>query len=190
MFAGMGMPVLTRFALEQARAGDVVIASIEPSLLASAEKNRQVGIQFAFAIGRPDWAAPDLAFLEKNIPYTEITSLPPSGEHTLLLLAKLLRGGTVYRYKIENFTAAGQQFDQTPIRAIPLVLPGEASGSYLTGLKAACDQRKLKLVYALPWQYCLPENAERLRRDNAEFVKKVAMYIPVLEEAIWAAEKK
>jgi hypothetical protein len=183
MFAGMGTPVLTRFALEQAREGDTVIASIEPILVATARKNLQAGIQFAFAMGRPDWAAPGFDFANKKIPYTAIASLPPSGEHVFILLTKLLRREPLYRYKVENFTEAGQQFDTNAIRVVSLVAPGKVDGEYLSALKRECARRKLRLVYALPWQYCLPQDAEKLRRQNAEFVKEVAKYLPVLEEA-------
>jgi hypothetical protein len=182
MFAGMGTPVLTRFALEQAKPGDTVIASIEPILVATAQKNLQAGIQFAWAMGRPEWAAPGFNFAETKTPYTTIASLPPSGEHVFILLAKLLRRETLYRYKVENFTAAGQQFDAMPIRVVSLVAPGKVSGEYLSALKEECARRKVRLAYALPWQFCLPEDAEKLRRQNAEFVKEVAKYLPVLEE--------
>ena len=52
--AGMGSKVLIRYGLETLRPGDTLIIAIEPGLLTVPLKFEPHGIQFCFAIGRPE----------------------------------------------------------------------------------------------------------------------------------------
>jgi hypothetical protein len=187
LYAAMGATVTARFALEQARPGDTLVVSVEPPLLEHGaleppDKTSRTHIHFAWALGAPRWLEPGLNLDTKSIPWKTLLYLPPSSEHLFVLASKIVRRQPLYKHKIENFTSAGQQFDDSPMVYTGPALPGRVDRAYFEALKAECKRRQLRLAYLLPWQYAPPAIEEGLRATNAAFLQQVAALVPVLEE--------
>ncbi len=185
--AGLGAKVLTRFALQQAHAGDTLLMMFEPGLLAADLEPTQLGQQIAIALGRPALAHPadELLPTERLPARIYGAALRPGGYHFFTLLGKVIRRQPLYRYTTTDFDEAGQQ--QTTARA-PLSTPrgqvklSEPARLWLRQLRDECDQQNIRLIYALPWAYCPPEQTEAFQQENEHFLAQIAAFMPVLNE--------
>src|ERR1051326_5123913 len=90
--AGMGLRVLTRFALEQVRPGDTLIMAMEPGVLLGPMEDTMLGAQISFALHRPVWlAGSDTVDGTRPMHWaSSILMLRPGGYHTVTLMGKVL----------------------------------------------------------------------------------------------------
>jgi hypothetical protein len=185
--AGMGAQVLTRFALLEANPGDTLLMMMEPGLLHAKLEPLQLGQQFAIAIDHPDLARNDLAVESRHgiSPGVYLSALRPGGFHVGLVLAKLLSGTPLYRYKVGEYKPGGQKI--TTVR-LPPVCPGgggtlsSESREFLGNLRAWCNGRNVRLAYALPWAYCPPEQMTTFRQQNLATLRDIAGVMDVLAD--------
>lgn len=180
--AGMGADVLSRYALKHTRKGDVLIMSMEPSLLTTSSGIPSLGKQFALVTGNADLLE------ERTISdrLSNLLAMRPGGYHFFTLLGKILLRQPLYRYSPEDFDASGYQ--RVTVRrdfAVPPLAPltlSSSSRELLTFLRSTCERRGIKLLYALPWFYTPPDQVDAYRLNNLSFLVQVADFMPVLQD--------
>ena len=185
--AGMGTKVLSRFGIAHTQPGDTLLVMLEPNLLAGDLEPTQLGGQFSIAAGTPWWASrdPEL-FPTHKLPAAQyFAALRPGGYHFFTLLGKVIRRQKLYRYSKSDFLETGQQ--QTDYRAQLVAPRGDVTLSaeateWLTGLADYCRRNGIRLLYAIPWAYCPPEELSAFREENTRFLVQMAKIIPVLQD--------
>jgi hypothetical protein len=186
--AGMGLRVLTRFALAQVADGDTLIMAMEPTILKEPIEDTMLGAQISYALHHPEWLARGRSVdSSTDVPWvSSALMLRPGGYHVFTLLGKALSRKPLYRYHASDFNTAGWQ--QTVVR-IPL-LPWTAEDqpisdpvrNYLVALRQWCEAHHVKIAYSLPWTYTDQEHQAELRRNNLRFLRQVATILPVLAD--------
>lgn len=188
--AGMGLRVLTRFALDQVRPGDTLILAMEPPVLTSSTEETMLGVQISFALGHPAWLSPStIVDSSDGVPWvSSALMLRPGGYHTFTLLGKLLSRKPLYRYQISEFRSGGWQ--QSPLRldlppwvGEPGPLPDDTR-QFLTSLRDWCQAHQVRLAYSLPWTYTDAAHAPELRRNNLRILREIASILPVLKDPL------
>ena len=192
--AGMGLRVLTRFALEQANPGDTLLMAMEPPVLLGPLEETMLGAQISFALDRPGWLAHGSA-IDSSRPVSWLSSalmLRPGGYHTITLLGKVLSHKPLYRYAQSEIRVSGWQ--QSPLRrpAEPAVgapgpLPLEVR-QYLTALRQWCEAHQIRIAYSLPWAYTDAEHLAELQRNNIRLLQDIATIFPVLKDSRLGAD--
>ncbi len=180
--AGMGVKVLTRYALESLRPGDRLIMAMEPDLLAVPLDLETLGVQFSLAIGDPgllrnpdriDWPAAGL-------------QLRPGGYHAFTLLGKILLRRPLYRYAPGEFHASGWQevADRREFDGPPEMRPQLSNDArqWLSFIRDYCDKHGVPVAFSLPWGYCPPEKLTAYRQNNLTVIRQVSKFLPVLKE--------
>ncbi|HAB18087.1 MAG TPA: hypothetical protein DCE44_16770 [Verrucomicrobiales bacterium] len=184
--AGIGASVLTQAAVEQVRPGDTLIVALEPVLLTDSLEPPGMGVQFSFITGHTRWfARPTVG--TNSVPWVSaLLALRPGGYHTLTMLGKVIRGGSLYRYEAADLHPDG--FTQTDVR-VPDYQPGWHSGrlppgsrAFLQALREWCTANQVQVYYLLPWSYSTPEVTAEFRRLNARLLGEISAYIPVLAD--------
>lgn len=182
--AAMGASVLTQAALEETRAGDVLVVALEPTLLTGSQEPSSFGVQMAFALGRRNWVLHPQVGTNSTPWSSALLALRPSGSRMLTLLRKVLRQEEMFRYHLTDVRPSG--FMQTSVRPQFTGLSGHEgrlSGDSRILLGALRDWGKrsqVRVVYSLPWSYMPPDKVAWCQRHNAQFLLDVAEVLPVL----------
>jgi hypothetical protein len=182
--AAMGASVLSQAALEETRAGDVLVVALEPILLTDSLEPPSFGVQMAFALGRRGWVLHPQVGTNSTPWSSALLALRPGGTRTLTLLSKLLRPGELFRYHLTDVRPSG--FMQTSARP-PFTGPSVPGGRLtddgrilLGALRDWGKRNQVRVVYSLRWSYTAPDKAAWFRRQNAQFLLDVAEVVPVL----------
>jgi hypothetical protein len=184
--AGIGASVLSQAAVQFTRSGDTLLVALEPVLLTDSMEPPSLGVQFSFVAGHPEWfSAPAIG--TNRVPWASaLLALRPGGYHTLTMLGKLVRGGSLYRYSAGDVRVDG--FAQTDVRVEAYQaglhsgrLP-PASRNFLRALREWCDARKITAYYVLPWSYASPDEADVLRHLNVSLLMEVMEFLPVIKD--------
>ncbi len=180
--AGLGAKVLVRFAMSESRPGDTLILALEPPLLGGSLEVPDLGVQISLAAGLP-------ALLPERAPCPWLKSLldlRPGAYHVFTLTGKLLLRRPMFAYQPQDFHPSGwhetsmtRAFPNPSLAERPLSQEGQA---WLVTVRQSCAQRGIRVAYALPWYYCPPADAGRLRKIHARFLREVAAVIPVLKD--------
>jgi hypothetical protein len=186
--AGMGLPVLTRFALKHVRAGDTLVLAMEPPVLLGPMEDTMLGVQTSFALGHPEWLASHAAVdRTEGAPWVSaLLMLRPGGYHAFTLLGKLLGGKPLYRYQQEEIQPSGWQ--RSPLRRPLEPYAGDPASmsrevrSFLVSLREWCEARQVRIAYALPWTFTDAEREVELQRNNLHFLQQMAGILPVLKD--------
>lgn len=184
--AGMGASVLTQAALQELRPGDTLVVALEPTLLTDSLEPPAMGVQFGWATGNTAWFFhPQVGGQTLSWP-SALLALRPGGYHIVTMIGKWVRGGPIYRYRIEDMHPDG--FTQTEVR-VPDPQPGWHVGRlspeshlFLKSLAQWCREHQVQVYYLLPWSYGPPEVIESFRRLNAQFLVEISQYIPTLRD--------
>ncbi len=179
--AGMGAKVLTHYAQTEVRTGDTLIVGLEPDLLAGPLEIESLGAQFSFSIGEPSLLRdPDRV----NWP-SVLLDLRPGGYHIFTLIAKMALRRPLYPYSASELHPSGwhEVSSRRSIRSLKGApkLSKEAR-SWLVDLHGWCDQRNVRVAYALPWGYSAPEDLQHVQNCNLRFLREVAETMPVLKD--------
>jgi len=182
--AGIGASVLTQAAVQELRPGDTLIVALEPVLLTDSLEPPGMGVQFSFITGHPRWFFRPTVGTNSVFWPSALLALRPGGYHTLTMLGKLLRGGSLYRYAVADLHPDG--FTQTDVR-VSDYQPGWHSGRlppesrvFLQALRTWCEVHQVQVFYLLPWSYAPAEVAAGFRRLNAQFLGEISTLLPVL----------
>ncbi len=185
--AGMGAEVLTRYALQETRSGDTLIAALEPQLLTDTTEPTALGIHFCFATGR-------IGLLKEAGSFSQLSSmlaLRPGAYHVFTLLGKIASGQPLYRYSSADIRPSGWQqitikreFDGPPGRG-PNLSP--SARKLLTSLRSWCAQNDVRVAYAMPWGYTPEDKLAQFQKDNLNFMLQVSDFLPVLKDPLLGA---
>ena len=192
--AGIGAQVIAERAVAQAHAGDTLVLAFEPGLLTGSLRPPAFGIQFSYAMHRPDWAvAPTLHGTRVPIP-SALLALRPGASHIFTLLAKLIAHKPLYSYQVANASPSG--WNRTAIRrplpgfpAQRLILSDDAR-QFLRSFRDWSDQHQVRVVYSLPWHWTPPDAVKDFQRKNAEFLLQISEYLPVLRDPLIGADSR
>jgi hypothetical protein len=180
--AGMGAKVLTHYAQDSVRTGDTLVVALEPDLLAGPLRIESLGAQFGLSIGEPsllrdpnrvDWLS-------------ALLDLRPGGYHTFTLVTKVVLRRPLYPYFAaelhpSGWHEVGARRAVKSVKEAPTKLSKEGR-SWLVALHDWCDQRNVRVAYALPWGYSSPEDLKRFQGCNLRFLYEVAATMPVLKD--------
>jgi hypothetical protein len=179
--AGMGAEVLTHYAQTSVRTGDTLVVALEPDLLAGPLRIESLGAQFGLSIGEPsllrdphrvDWLS-------------ALLDLRPGGYHTFTLVTKVLLRRPLFSYFTSEIHPSGwhEVGSRRTVKSLKEAPKLSKEGrSWLVGLREWCDQRKVRVAYALPWGYCSPQDLKRFQGSNLRFLYEVAATMPVLKD--------
>jgi len=182
--AGFGARFLTRWAISEARPGDTLIVALEPDLLGVDLADTTGAVQLSYALHQPGL----LRDLDGPSPLSlasQLLMLRPDGNHIVTLVAKIVGGKPLFRYRTEDINPSGWM--QTAVR-LPMDSPGPAQPlsaqgrQLLKSLAWWCSQRNVRLAYSIPWEFTKPEDEVSFQKQNAAFLSQVAELMPVLKD--------
>jgi hypothetical protein len=182
--AGFGARFLTRWALSEARPGDTLILALEPGLLNGALTDTTEAVHLSYALHQPGL----LRNLDNSATLSlasQLLMLRPGGSHVVTLVAKIVGGKPLYRYRTEDINPSGWM--QTAVR-LPVDSPGPAgalsapSRGLLKDLAGWCRQRNVRLAYSIPWGFTKPDDRVSFQKQNAAFLLQVAELMAVLKD--------
>jgi len=184
--AGIGPYVLTESVLESVRSGDTLIVSLEPGLLTEHLSQSSLGVQFSFAMHHPEWVVRPALGVGRINWFQAATLLRPGGYHSFTLIGKLLLHQPLYRYKLSDFRPSGWKQTAVNLPIADPVGPGPRlspeSLALLRRLRRSCNERSVRVAYALPWSHTPPEGLRGFQRQNAQFLLQMAEVLPVLKD--------
>lgn len=181
LHAGMGADALTGFALSKAKKGDTLLVMLEPELLADSEMETALGVQFSHAIGESkilNWDGASSSF--------HLANLRPGASNIFGVIGKKLMGRPMYRYQLRDLRESGLL--TTPVtsglvaRSSSPNSLSESAKKLLKELVSVARERKLNVIYGLPWVYSDEENANLVRKDRLKFLNDVEKIMPVIYE--------
>jgi hypothetical protein len=166
--------------------GDTLLIAIESEQLTDSIDPTSIATQFSFAAGHPEWALQPALGLPGMSVISAGLALRPGSYHTLTLLGKLLRGGPLYRYNIEDASASAwmRTAVRLPLQGPPRVGPelSRDAERFLSSVRDFCADKGVRIAYSLPWAFAPRESMEAFRRKNARFLVKVNRFVPVLRD--------
>lgn len=181
LHAGMGAEALIGFALSKAKRGDTLLVMLEPELLADSEMETALGIQFAYAIGEREilnWDGATSSF--------HLTNLRPGASNVFGVIGKIAMGRPLYRYQLRDMREGGLLTTSVTSGIVgrnssPESL-SESAKKLLKDLVSVARQRKLEVIYGLPWVYSDEENAAFVRQGRSKLLNEVGQIMPVIYE--------
>jgi hypothetical protein len=154
---------------------------LEPELLADSEIETALGVQFSHAIGEREilnWDGAAASF--------HLASLRPGASNIFGVIGKILMGRPMYRYQLKDMRKGGLL--TTPVisrlaarNSSPESL-SESAKKLLKDLVSVARERKLEVIYGLPWVFSDEENAHLVRGDRSKFLNDVEKIMPVIYE--------
>lgn len=190
LHAGMGPDVCAGFGFAALQKGDVLIVSLEPSMLWEESGPQPLGTKLAVALGQHDmlhWDGPTSLLSRMSV----APQLQPGGYHVVTMLGKLAMHKPLYRYSIDQTMPGGLQvtserrtftasMDWSAEPSLPDLTVG--GRELLQRIKDEADRRGIAVAYLLPWAYC-PEDSANLRRAaNEKLLAQIEEFMPVLRE--------
>jgi hypothetical protein len=190
LHAGMGPDVCAGFGFAALRKNDMLIASLEPSMLWDESGPQPLGTKLAVALGQHDilhWDDPPSPLSRMSI----ATQLQPGGYHVVTMLGKLAMHKPLYRYSIDKAMPGGLQvtserrtftasMDLSAEPSLPdLAVRGR---KLLQRIKNEADRRGIAVAYLLPWAYCPEDSADLCRAANEKLLAQIEEFMPVLRE--------
>ena len=176
-------------ALEQARAGDIVVVGLESDFLAD-ESAYPAGM-FAFGLalqeGRPAATVGNGTFPD-TLALRDALNFSRPGARYLITLAYRGLSGKGYRYKASDYRHHGRI--ETAVTN-PAMVPHDvlskqalsSSGKLLvTQFRDAAALKKVRLFYAMPVRWTSTENAEVSRSANEALLREIDAIIPVIDD--------
>ena len=191
LHAGMGPEVCAGFGFTALRAGDTLIVSLEPSMLAEEHSEpTSLGIRMAWALGQPGILEWDSA----SSPWQHLANpakLQPGGYHVMTMLGKLALNQQFYRYSIEDSRPGGLQ---TTSERRPSTLSqagsdgdiveiSESGHTLLARIRKEAAARGIQVAYLLPLAYATDAEASEARQQNKQLLTEIEKYLPVIEES-------
>jgi hypothetical protein len=182
--AGFGARFLTRWAISEARPGDTLIVALEPGLLGGELTDTSGAVQLSYALHQPGLLR-DLDNSSTLPLASQLLMLRPDGSHLVTLVAKIVGGKPLFRYRTQDINPSG--WIQTAVR-LPVETPGPAgalstqSRKLLEDLAGWCRQRNVRLAYSIPWGFTTPDEQVSFQHQNAAFLLQMAELMPVLKD--------
>jgi hypothetical protein len=191
LHAGMGPEACVGFGFAALRKGDIMILSLEPTMISEQIDSKAMGTRFAYGLGKPellDWQG-------VRSPLDSVSSffqLQPGGYHVVTMLGKLALGQPLYRYSVDEMRPGGLQI--TSERRALMSFAKESAAPeqcqlsadarrFLERIKAQAERRGINVAYLLPWSYAPTASSNALRAANRELLEEINKIIPVLYDS-------
>jgi hypothetical protein len=185
--AGMGAVMLTEAALNDLRPGDTLIIGLEPGLLTTPFGHEPaLAAQFSFAVHHPNWVIHPAVGIGRVNRFQAAAALRPGGYLAFTLLGKWLRGQPSYRYQLSDYHRSG--WAQTAVRNPMTGGAGHAehlsedARILLNNVSQWCQTNGIRVAYSLPWSYCPPNQMADFQKLNAELLREIMTFVPVLRD--------
>lgn len=190
LHAGMGSDACAGFGFAVLQKNDMLIISLEPSMLGEESGPQPLGTKLAVALGQHDmlhWDRPPSLLSRMSV----ATQLQPGGYHVVTMLGKLAMRKPPYRYSIDQTMPGGLQVTSErrtftasmDLSAEPTALDLAVRGrDLLQRIKNEADRRGITVAYVLPWAYCPEDLADVRRAANEKLLAQIAEFMPVLRE--------
>ncbi len=187
--ASAGPRYILQQALEQARAGDVLVIGLEADFLAY--EFPDLPSSFAWGIGIRDGEIAKTisgSHLTGPLRTRDVLNLSRPGARYLLTLGYRALTGKGYRYTAADMRYRGRietQVDDPAMAPYDVLSATRLSASgrvLLEDVRQAAAARGVPLLYAMPWRYTSQENAETSRRSNAGLLADIDALVAVIDD--------
>jgi hypothetical protein len=183
---GMGAAIMVESGISALAPGDTLIVAVEPVLLTVPFDQTSLGIQLSVAAHHREWTMRPALGVGATGWFQSLASLRPGGQHAVTLMAKLLRGQQLYRYRASDYHASG--WKQTEVRT-PFEGPSwhhvtmsDDARRLFRNLAEWCQAHEVRVAYSLPWSFTPAVSAAKFRQENIEFLTQVVSFFPVLKD--------
>jgi len=198
--AGMGYRYLIDLATSRARKGDIVILHLEPEILWAAE-NSLPPLAMKVDLSRGLTGAGRGAFggeFYKRPVLDRLAALRPGAKFLGTLAAKVVRGGPLYRYRLEDLQENGvlgmvtteANADREGFQSMKGWLEDEKVKEDLERVAEFGQKQGLKIYYTLPWEVFRPEILEAQRLEHFKALEVMAAFLPIIKDVAMGATAK
>lgn len=189
---GMGAKYLIANAFQYAKAGDLVVLAIEPSLLDRdlSVQDTPLSLELGVLDGDIDKAVGS-PVIDGNTSLRElVTTLRPGSRYLSVMTSKIVLGRDMYRYSMDDWQPGGRLSTESRVESV--VSEGKmANELHLSKqaksiLKQTLDygrKRNIKVCYSMPWAYTKPKASEINRSYNRNFLNEISEIMPVLYDS-------
>ena len=190
--ASAGAHFLLHQALEKTAPGDILVIGLEPDFLAFDSKYPSGSLAFGLAVldGRPSATVGGETFNASLSLAEYLTSVRPGPKYLVTLLYRgASRKG--YRYSLDDYRYHGrmetavEQENLAPLKLDRDVRLSSSGNHLLRSFKAKANQRSVRLIYAMPWRWTLPEDVATSRKANATLLSDISEIIEVVDDGTY-----
>ncbi len=183
----MGANYILSIAMEAARPNDTIALALEPIFLTTDKgaRSKVLGI----SLGSWDFKND---FLKRKITLSErVFKRRPGARFVVTLLGRKVMGLPSYRYHIDDLRSGGlltTEFRDRPKAFSDSLKPQRLSVEgvqLLEDLVEEARQKKVRLVYTIPWTLTDPEFAEHDREVNRILLREIEEFMPVIRDPFY-----
>ena len=195
--AGMGYRYLIDLATSRARKGDIVILHLEPEILQVDEHSLQP-LAVKVDLSRGLTGATRGAFageLYQRPVLDRLAALRPGAKFLGTLAAKVVRGGPLYRYRLEDIQENGvlgmvttePNADREGFQSMKGWLEDEKVKADLKRVAEFGEKQGIRIFYTLPWEVFRPEILVAQRLEHARALEVMEGFLPIIRDATMGA---
>ena len=184
LHAGMGVPVLTGFALKYTKPGDTLIVSLEPHLLNGPFDWPALGDQISYALKEPELCGGGPLHIPRRGSLGIFLTMRPGAQNMLLFLPRELRHQGVI-YPKSSFSLSGWQRLDCHVQPNPSMVGtaiSEDAQMMLKKVAGYCRENNIRVAYAVPWLYCDGTRLRYYKSVLSEYLYEISKLIPVLKD--------
>jgi hypothetical protein len=186
MHAGMGTRANAAFGLSAAKPGDTVIWAFEKGRMASYPEITDLGYQALLSTGLIFGSGLEKLPLGRISWQEAFKSLRPGLAHTASMIAKLVSGGSLYRYQTRLIRPGGSitTDERRPVSRAELnqLHPDHGTLGWIAAMCAALALQKSPSAYLLPHEYYLLSDKETGMDQNRKFLEELSLTMNVVND--------
>lgn len=191
--AGMGYRYLIDLATSRAEKGDIVILQLEPEIL-QIDGSAPQPLAVKMELVGPTRGAFEGELYERPV-LDRVAALRPGAQFLGTLAAKVVRGGPLYRYRLEDIQANGvlgmvttePNGDREGLQSMAGWLENEVVQDDLKRVAEYGRKMGIKIYYTLPWEVFRPEVVDAQRLEHAKALKFMEDFLPVIRDTTMGA---
>jgi hypothetical protein len=186
MHAGMGIRATAAFGLSAVARGDTVIWSFDKDRLTKEPELDPLGYQALAATGVILHSGPQQLALQGIDPVNILNALRPGLDHCAVMLAKVVLGHPLYRYK-EKFIRAGGAIttdERRPMPSTPFkqTFPNSSTLAWISAINNGLAEIDCPTAYLLQHSYVPPEDAEAALEANRIYLERLRSIMTVVSD--------
>jgi hypothetical protein len=186
MHAGMGTKANAAFGLSAAKPGDTVIWAFEKGRMASYPEITDLGYQALLSTGLIFGSGLEKLPLGRISWQEAFKSLRPGLAHTASIIAKLVSGGSLYRYQTRLIRPGGSitTDERRPVSRAELIQlhPDHGTLGWIAAMCEALALQKSPSAYLLPHEYYLLSDKETGMDQNRKFLEELSLTMNVVND--------
>ena len=190
--AGTGRGLHCEWALQEVRAGDIVVLTFESTGWTEAEETliTPLGSQFWYLTVGPHYGwkskLSELPVEDQEERY-RWTDIRPGGKHLVTLAAKVAFRQPLFRYTEKDLHAGGylkgtSGWGIQPGGGLLDLELAPMQRELLKGMKARVEEQGAQLVISLPWRLTKENLLEQQRSLNQKLISQLSQHAPVLDD--------